>query len=262
MTCRLLRMRLHERLRMRPALALLASLFALDAAAQPAPGIAAVERMRRTYDGTWYQTLTFIQQTIVSRAGGKPDTTTWYESVSGARLRIDIGDPSLGNGVLYTADSAIVVRGGAVARRTGNGNPFLPLIMGVYVQPVAETVRQLRLFGFDLAKATTGTWEGRPVTIVGAASGSDTASAQFWIDDERQVVVRVRGAARGTGGADVHIGGYVRAGGGWLGTRVSIVGPTVSQIEEYSDWKVDVPLSEDLFDPAKWSTAPHWLHKR
>lgn len=224
------------------------------------PGVAALERMKSAYEGKWYNTLTFVQRTIVSRAGNVPDTTIWYESVSGpARLRIDIGHPSAGNGALFTADTTWNVRNGALARTSPSGNPFLPLIMGVYLQPVSETVRQLGLFGFDVSKATSGTFDGRPVTIVGADSPADSTSAQFWIEDERQVVVRVRGRARGTGGADVHIGGYERVGNAWLGTRVSIVGPVVSQIEEYSDWKVDVPLSEELFDVTKWRSAPHWV---
>ena len=223
------------------------------------PGVAALERMKRTYEGKWYRTLTFVQRTIVTRAESTPDTATWYESLSGpARLRIDMGSPSAGNGALFTADTTWSVRNGSLARTSPSGNPFLPLIMGVYLQPVSETVRQLGLFGFDVSKATAGTFEGRAVTIVGTDSPSDSTSAQFWIEDERQVVVRVRGRARGTGGADVHVGGYERVGDAWLGTRVSIVGPTVSQIEEYSDWKVGIPLSEDLFDVTKWRSAPHW----
>lgn len=228
-------------------------------AAQPAggAGMATLERMRRAYDGVWYNTLTFVQRTIVQQGANKPDTTTWYESLVGARLRIDMGDPALGNGALFTAETTYVVRNGALVRTNPSGNPFLPLIMGVYLQPVQQTARELALFGFDLSKATAGTWEGKPVSIVGAASPADTASAQFWVD-ERQLVVRVIGGVKGTGGADVRIGGYERVGRAWLGTRVSIVGPARSQIEEYSDWKVDAPISPQLFDLTAWKTAPHW----
>lgn len=215
--------------------------------------------MRAAYDGRWYRTLTFTQQTIVARANGAADTTTWYESLSGpARLRIDVGDPSLGNGVLYTADSSYVVRDGTLRRTDANGNPFLPLIMGVYLQPVSETVRQLQLFGFDLARTTKGRYDGHAVDIVGTNDAADTTSAQFWIDTEQQIVRRVRGNVRGIGGADIHLDGYERVGKAWLATRIAMqLGPR-TQTEVYADWKVDVPVAESLFDLAQWRTAPHW----
>ena len=202
---------------------LLGAIIAAHSVHAQASGVAVLERMRAAYAGKWYSTLTFTQQTIVARANGVTDTTTWYEALSGpARLRIDMGLPSLGVGALFTADSTYVVRGGQLRRTDPVGNPFLPLIMGVYLQPVSETVRQLTLFGFDVTRVTTGSWEGRSVTIVGAASNTDSTSAQFWIEDERQVVVRVRGAARGTSGAYIHLGGYEHVGAAWLATNVSI----------------------------------------
>ena len=234
---------------------------AATASAQPAPGVAVLERMRKAYDGKWYNTLTFVQRTITAQPGAKPDTSIWYETVIGSRLRIDVGDPALGNGMLFTPESTYVVRNGALARAMASGNPFLPLIMGVYLQPAERTARELGVFGFDFSKTTTGTWQGAPVTIVGAAAPADTNSAQFWVDS-RNLVVRVIGNVRGTGGMAVEIGGYERAGNGWLGTRVTMSGAARSQVEEYTDWKVGIPIAPALHDLTQWKTAPHWVGKR
>lgn len=234
---------------------------ATTASAQQSPGVAVLERMRKAYEGKWYNTLTFVQRTITGQPGAKPDTTIWYETVIGSRLRIDVGDPALGNGMLYTPESTYVMRGGALARAIPSGNPFLPLIMGVYLQSADRTARELSAFGFDFSKATTGMWQGVPVTIVGAASPSDSTSAQFWVDS-RNLVVRVIGNVRGTGGMAVEIGGYERVGSGWLGTRVTMANATRSQVEEYSDWKVGMPIAPALHDLAQWKTAPHWAGKR
>jgi hypothetical protein len=58
---------------------------------------------------------------------------------------------------------------------------------------------------------------------------------------------------------DVHLGGYVRAGGGWLATKIEMFQAGVRrQAEEYSGWQVDVPVDAAIFDLSKWSTAPHW----
>jgi len=225
-------------------------------------GRSVLRRMHDAYAGKWYKTLTFVQRTIITRAG-KPDTTTWYESVRGpVQLRIDFGPPTAGNGALFNADSTIIVRNGAVARVTPDGNPFLPLIMGVYLQPVEETARQLKKFGVDLSTGYRTTWEERSMLVVGAASEGDSTSAQFWIDADRKVLVRMRGAMTGTGGADVHLFGYARVGAGWLATRVQITSPRQSQTEEYSAWKANVPLSAQLFDPLQWKTARHWAPQK
>ena len=224
-------------------------------------GRSVLARMREAYDGRWYQTLTFTQSTHFIRRDGTRDSATWYESVKGGdRLRIDIGPPSQGNGALYRGDSLISMRNGQVARRIALGNPFLPLIMGVYLQPLDTTVRQVTGFGFTLDHVREATWEGRPAWVVGGTSDADTLAPQFWVDRERLVLLRMKVGigAPNTPLADISLGGYVETGGGWLATRVTINNNGQVQTEDYHDWRPNVPLSDALFDPAQWTTAPHW----
>lgn len=226
-------------------------------------GADVLERMHHKYAGKWYPTLTFTQQTTQYR-GGTPTVSTWYEAMQyqpgGAKLRIDTGEPVLGNGVLYTADSSWNVRGGVARPGTGNGNAFIPLIESVYLQPVDLTVKQLAEENIDFSKVADVSWQGRPVWAVGAASASDTTSPQFWIDKDRLVLVRMFvsfGANRPP--LDVHLDNYVPTGGGWLATRVTMLsnGAPV-QMEEYSGWKTRQKLDPGLFDVARWSTVTHW----
>lgn len=104
-----------------------------DASGKPRDGRTLLARMHDRYAGTWFRTLTFVQRTVQRRPDGTEQMTTWYEAQSGPRLRIDVGDPALGNGVLYTADSLYVVREGKVVRRQAEGNPFLPLVVSAYL---------------------------------------------------------------------------------------------------------------------------------
>ncbi|MGH9885583.1 MAG: hypothetical protein ACREBE_08650, partial [bacterium] len=136
-------------------------------AQQPKDGAAVLERMRAAYEGKWYHSLTFTQKTTISKPDGTSSVSTWYESMrhvsAGVQLRIDFGDPSAGNGVLYTADSSWRFRDGKLAAATPNGNDFLPLIEGVYVQPVARTVREVSQMKVDMSKVRAGKWRDRPV---------------------------------------------------------------------------------------------------
>lgn len=223
-------------------------------------------QMHDAYDGKWYRTLTFVQKTTMKRANAPDEVTWWYEAIQAPdRLRIDIGDPALGNGMMYTSDSVYVVRSGKLVRAVAQGNEFLPFVEAVYTQPVAETIVDVERFGFDLDRIRKDTWEGRPVYVVGATSAGDLASKQFWIDRERLVIVRMIVQFDPKPDAkphDIHIGGYVPLEGGWLGTRIVIAQEGgATQLEEYTEWDAGVPLSPALFDPATWSTAPHWWKK-
>jgi len=229
----------------------------------PASGVELLTRMHDAYNGKWYKTLTFVQKTTVARANGVVDTSTWYESLrSPDRLRIDFGDPTKGNGALYTADSLYVVRGGKVTRSLGSGNPFLPFVAGVYTQPVETTLRQLAPYKFDLSLIRADTWQGKPVYVVGAKSPEDLDSPQFWIERDRLQPVRFLvklSPAPDAKPNDIRLESYVPVGGGWLATHVAIMeGSVVRQAEDYSEWKGDVALPPDFFVAEKWSDSPHW----
>ena len=232
--------------------------------ATPASGVELIQRMHDDYDGKWFKTLTFIQKTTITRPNGVVDTSTWYEALkSPDRLRIDFGDPSKGNGALYTADSLYVVRAGKITRTVASGNPFLPFVAGVYDQPIETTLRQLAPYKFDLSRIRADTWEGRAVYVVGAASPADLESPQFWIDRDRLIAVRFLvklSPAPDAKPNDIRLESYVLVGGGWLATHVAIMeGGVVRQAEDYSDWRGNVALPSDFFVAEKWSASPHWF---
>ena len=237
--------------------------------AAPRTGADVLEAMRSAYAGKWYHTLTFTQKTTLRGQDGTEREQTWYETLShtsaGTKLRIDIGDLSAGNGIIFTPDSSFRVRGGQLQSSNASGNEFLPLIEGVYVQPVARTVKELDPMKVDMSRVRTGTWEGKPVWVVGAASASDTTSPQFWVDTEQKLLRRmILSGGNGQAPLDVHLAGYERVGkGAWLATKIEMFQNGVRrQAEEYSAWKVDVPVDPAMFDVTKWSTAPHWAKSK
>jgi hypothetical protein len=228
------------------------------AAQQPKDGTAVLEHMRDAYAGKWYHTLTFAQKTTTTRDDGTKNVATWHESLrhtpaTGVQLRIDIGDPAAGNGVLYTADSAWRIRDGKLARASADGNFFLPLIEGVYVQPIERTLREVRAMNVDLSKVRAGRFQNRDVWVVGATSPADTTSPQFWVDQQRNVVVRAIVRLSPTALYDVTLDGYVNVGPAMLATKIIMSsGGKVVQEEEYSDWKTNVDLPASLFDISNW----------
>ncbi len=234
----------------------------------PATGAAVLEGMRSAFGGRWYTTLTFVQKTTLRRPDGSDTVQTWYESLRhtperGTVLRIDVAPLSAGNGSLSTWDSTYAVRGGTLAATRPTGNPFLPFIESVYLQPVERTVREVAPLKIDLAKVRADTWEGRRAWVVGAAAG-DSVSPQFWVDVERQVVVRmVVESAPGRPPLDIHLLGYVRVGEGWLATKIEMyTGGVKRQGEDYTDWKAGGSLAPELFEAWAWRRGEHWSREK
>lgn len=230
--------------------------------ADPRNGGELLAQMHDRYAGRWFNSLTFVQKTTQRRPDGTENVSTWYEAMLGSRLRIDMGDPSLGNGAIYTADSLYVVRGGKVARTVGSGNPFLPLIAGVFLQPVDLTIRQIAPYKVDLSLLRSQGWEGRSTWVVGSRSASDSTSPQLWIDRERLIVMRFimpLSPAPNAKPLDIRLENNVPVSGGWLATRVRFLDNGVAtQTEEYSDWRGNVALSPAFFEAEHWSEGPHW----
>ncbi|HVZ77193.1 MAG TPA: hypothetical protein VG818_04330 [Gemmatimonadaceae bacterium] len=235
--------------------------FAGAAQAQPSAGEKVVAAMHDRYASTWYHTLTFVQKsTWYKPDGSEARVQTWYEAASfPGRLRIDIGEPSQGNGALFVNDSTIRIAGGKVTGATADPNDLLILGFDVYTQPVSRTAQVLRAQGFDLTRTHRDTWEGRPVIVVGALAG-DTTSKQFWVDADRMLFVRLLDPGKGAGPVqDVRFNTYERLGGGWLAEQVQVlVGGHVVYQEDYTDARVNVKLDPALWNAATWSTARHW----
>src|SRR5438477_11218427 len=82
--------------------------------------------MHDRYASKWYHNLTFVQKSTFLRDSANPRVETWYEAgAMPGKLRIDLGSPSLGNGVLYRGDSAYTFQGGRLADRRAGRNPLL-----------------------------------------------------------------------------------------------------------------------------------------
>jgi len=221
--------------------------------------------MRAAYGDGWYKTLTFVQTTTIRMRDGRDTVQTWYEtlrytSALGTRLRIDVAPLSAGNASISTWDSTWVIRGDTLAAVRATGNPFLPLIEGAYVQPAERTAREVGPLGIDLSKVRAATRDGRATWVVGASSDRDSTSAQFWVDAERLVLVRmVLAGDQGRPPLDIRLDNFEKVGTGWLATRVEMLqGGRRRQLEEYHDWTGDPAIDAALLDVRGGAKGRHW----
>ena len=230
----------------------------------PTSGVDVLRAMHDRYAAVWYKTLSFSQTTTITLANGGTLQQQWLEAGKfPGRLRIDT-DTANRSGVIYSGDSLFRFTNGKLAAATADLNPLLILGFDVYAQPVARSVEVLRGQGIDLSKVSRGTWEGRPVFIVGAVAG-DTLSKQFWVDAGRLLFVRLLETVTTPTGErrlEYRFLNYVPHGNAWVAEEVvGLRDGKPSLHEVYANVQVNVPLDDATFDPKQYATFTPWYRR-
>ncbi|MEO8478405.1 MAG: hypothetical protein ABI542_02140 [Gemmatimonadota bacterium] len=225
-------------------------------------GAALLRQMNAEHRGGWWTTLIFEQRSTWPGTPGRPEET-WYESMSRpGKLRIDIvrQDSSVG-GMVFRNDTLYQFGPGRAAVGRPLVHALLVLLHDVHVGDPDSVVAKLRAQGFDLGATDSTTWNGMPITIVGAAMG-DSTKPQFWVDTDRMIVVRVMQPSRIGTVSDTRVTEFSKVGPGWVERRIEFwVGGTLQMLEEYTWVKTGVELPASVFDPAATSW-PEWAVER
>ena len=248
----------------RRAVLILAAVCALLAAGIPAQEIRDGETLLRAmhgrYQNNWYETLTFTQKSTTHNDDGTDKSEIWHEAMLlPGNLRIDIGPPADGNGMLVANGALTSFQNG----KASDPHPFVHMLLvlgfDVFRQPTQATVDQIKGQGFDLTKLREDSWDGESVYVVGADKG-DLKSKQFWVEKKRLLFVRMiapdrRDAAKT---ADSRFADYRQLPVGWVAARVEffVAGKNVFS-EEYSEIQTNPKLDRAIFDPRQFNSQ-HW----
>jgi outer membrane lipoprotein-sorting protein len=216
--------------------------------------------MHDRYAKSWYTTLTFTQKSTTHNPDGTSKIETWHEALLvPAKLRIDIGTPSDGDGYLFVDGKLTTMKSGKEAGVKPDVNMLLVLGFDVYAQAPETTASVVTSEGYDLKKIHEDTWEGQPVYVVGAEKG-DLNSKQFWVEKKRLLFVRLFEPTRADPKKfqDIRFEDYRELPGGWVAARVEVYDNDKKVFsEEYSDIQRNVKLDPGTFDPKKFN-ATHW----
>lgn len=223
-------------------------------------GESLLRAMHDRYQASWYESLTFSQKSTTYNADNTTKVETWYEAMQlPAKLRIDIGPPSEGNGFLLTDGKVTGFKDGKATRSGPLVNMLLVLGFDVYRQPPQTTVEVVKGEGYDLSKFHDDTFDGRRVYVAGAEKG-DLTSKQFWVEKDRLLFVRLFEPAQTDPKKiqDIRFADYRQVAGGWVAARVEVYGEGRKVFsEEYSNIQGNVKLAPAVFDPAQFASS-HW----
>ncbi len=214
-----------------------------------------VERMKGDHDGRFYSTLSFRQSNVAISSAGET-RSSWFERQSvPRRLRIDFIEPDAdGSGILFRNDSAYTFQRNRLAQSVPQLHPLLLLSADLYALPVDTTMDALASLKIDTTRLRRDRWTDRPVWVVGAISG-DSTSNQFWVDAETWVLLRFvnnQTAGTRTVRTDHHFS-YQTVDSLLVPKEIVFLRNGAPYWREtYTDVKVNPPLADAIFLPARW----------
>ena len=224
-----------------------------------------IAAMHKKYDGKWYKTLTFVQTTTNYKPDGTPEVSTWYEALNApGKLRIDITPLEKSDGILFVDGKVYSFKDGKLAGSRPFVHPLLILGFDVYTQPAETTIAQVLGMNIDMSTVHQEQWQGQTVYVVGAKQG-DLATPQFWVTKKDLLFVRLfeRAGREKKSIHETQFNSYQKVkGGGWVSVEVQFfVDGKKATTEEYKDIQTGTKLSNDLWNPDKWSTADRTYFK-
>lgn len=232
-----------------------AVLSAGEAPQAPQSGEELIRQMYQRYAGKWYSTLTFVQTTRFPNGR----TETWYEAARfPGHLRIDIAPLDSGRAIIFRNDSIYQFNQGARTAARPFVHPLMVLGFDEYADQPDKTIAKLKGLNFDLSKIHAGTWQGKKVWIVGATP-QDTTTAQFWVDQDNLLFVRMLQRTQQGGVGETQFNKYFQVAGGWIAPEVLFFSNGQAGIvEEYHEVRTGMTFAEELFDPARFGPAA-WI---
>jgi len=240
------------------------AVFALAGASAREPEIRSgddvLRAMHERYQGNWYDTLTFAQNTTTHNPDGTSKTEIWSEAAMlPGKLRIDFGKITEGNGAVFNDGTVTSFKDGKVV----SARPFVHLLLvlgfDVYKQDAQITIDLVKGQAIDLSKVHEESWQGKTVYVIGAAKG-DLKAKQFWVEKERLLFVRLLmpDEKDKTKMRDERFADYRQLSVGWIAARVEFYtdGKLVFE-ESYFDVVPNPKLQAAVFDPKNFNTE-HW----
>ena len=221
---------------------------------------ALIRAMHDRYQGNWYQTLTFTQESTTYKPDGTASSETWHEAAwLPGKLRIDMGPIADGNGALLAGATLTSFKDGKPVKTVPLVHMLMVLGFDVYAQDPQTTIRQAEDQGFDLTKVHEETWQGGSAYVVGANEG-DVKSKQFWIDKKQLWFLRLIEPNRqdATKTSDTRFLDYRRLPVGWVAAQVEVYvdGKKVFD-ERYSAIRSNPKLDPAVFDVKQFANR-HW----
>ncbi|WP_426671101.1 hypothetical protein ACPPVU_07675 [Mucilaginibacter sp. McL0603] len=208
-----------------------------------------LQKMYDRYHNKWHSSLSFNQTTERYKNDSLVKSDAWYERIAYPdMLRIDIGNPNSGNGIIFRKDSTYVFNNNKITRSIKNENELIFFLGGLYFVPFDDVLAHFKALHYDLSKFHASTWKGHPVYVIGADKDEEKVN-QLWVDQDKLIPVRFikyDDKSKEEGLFEQHI----PLKNAWSETKCTFyVNDKLLQVEKYHDIVPGGPIDKSIFDP-------------
>lgn len=209
-----------------------------------------LQQMYARYHNKWHSSLSFNQTTERYRNDSLVKSDAWFERIAYPDLlRIDIGGPDSGNGIIFRHDSTYVFSKNKITRAVKNENELIFFLGGLYFSPFNEVLAHFKALNYDLGKFHTSTWKGKPVYVIGAERDDEKVN-QLWIGQDKLVAVRFIKYDHNTKEEGI-FEDQIPLKNAWSETKCSFYfNDKLLQVEKYNNVVPGGPIDKNIFDPA------------
>jgi hypothetical protein len=153
-------------------------------------GKALISAMHKKNAGKYCNTLTFKQTTNRYRNDSLITGQLWTEYLEFPdKLRIDIGDTSNGNYMIFKNDSAYRFRNKKLMSAERDSNLIMLLLGGMYHRPKKDVLTRIEKFGIKLSELSEQELNGKKCFVIGTKI-ADEKIPQIWINKETLFIER------------------------------------------------------------------------
>lgn len=194
--------------------------------------------MHTTYFKKVCKSYTFSQKNTHYKGDTISGQSVWHEAIDFPdQFRIDFGEKSQGNFILFRNDSALNYRKGSFVKARSDSNTLLLILGGMYYRSFDDVSIRLKNAGYDLTQLSSQTWKGESVYVIGAKEG-DLISNQIWVNKKTLCVERILEKMNVNDIMDMRFESHTKLCEGFIENKVSFRrNGKLEQVEEYYDIK-------------------------
>lgn len=181
---------------------------------------------------------TFSQKNTHYKGDSISGHSVWHEAVEFPdKFRIDFGEKTAGNGIVFKNDSAYTYKAGRLVKQRRDENTLLLLLGGMYYRSFEDALLRIEKAGYNTQILSGTQWKNEPVYVIGARN-NDTLSNQIWVSEATLRVVRIIEKLNATDRMDMRFEAHQDWCKGYVETKVSFRrNGRLEQVEEYYDIK-------------------------